>query len=84
MFGCLDPPGQIDNHKISTVINGQVTLRITADYGQISEDTWHFLHGIYSGRNTHSSLQFGEFLSHFSQCRFTVLTFQLVIHMGAW
>ncbi|XP_053739765.1 ubiquitin carboxyl-terminal hydrolase 33 [Synchiropus splendidus] len=44
-----DPPGPIDNSKICVTKNGHLTLKQGADSGQISEETWHFLHLIYGG-----------------------------------
>uniref|UniRef100_A0A3Q3XBI4 Ubiquitin carboxyl-terminal hydrolase n=1 Tax=Mola mola TaxID=94237 RepID=A0A3Q3XBI4_MOLML len=44
-----DPPGPIDNSKITVNKNGHLTLKQGADSGQISEETWNFLHSIYGG-----------------------------------
>lgn len=44
-----DPPGPIDNSKIAVNKNGHVTLKQSADSGQISEETWNFLHSIHGG-----------------------------------
>uniref|UniRef100_A0A7N6ALP3 Ubiquitin carboxyl-terminal hydrolase n=1 Tax=Anabas testudineus TaxID=64144 RepID=A0A7N6ALP3_ANATE len=44
-----DPPGPIDNSKIAVNKNGYLTLKQGADSGQISEETWNFLHSIYGG-----------------------------------
>uniref|UniRef100_A0A8C5GJH5 Ubiquitin carboxyl-terminal hydrolase n=1 Tax=Gouania willdenowi TaxID=441366 RepID=A0A8C5GJH5_GOUWI len=44
-----DPPGPIDNNKITINKTGHLTLKQGADSGQISEETWNFLHSIYSG-----------------------------------
>uniref|UniRef100_A0A8D3DC24 Ubiquitin carboxyl-terminal hydrolase 33 n=1 Tax=Scophthalmus maximus TaxID=52904 RepID=A0A8D3DC24_SCOMX len=44
-----DPPGAIDNSKITVNKNGHLTLKQGADSGQISEETWNFLHSIYGG-----------------------------------
>ncbi|KAB5579779.1 hypothetical protein PHYPO_G00198900 [Pangasianodon hypophthalmus] len=44
-----DPPGPIDNSKIAVNKNGHVTLKQGADSGQISEETWNFLHSIHGG-----------------------------------
>uniref|UniRef100_A0A672I6A4 Ubiquitin carboxyl-terminal hydrolase n=1 Tax=Salarias fasciatus TaxID=181472 RepID=A0A672I6A4_SALFA len=44
-----DPPGPIDNAKITVNKNGHLTLKQGADSGQISEETWNFLHSIYGG-----------------------------------
>uniref|UniRef100_A0A3P9PXP9 Ubiquitin carboxyl-terminal hydrolase n=1 Tax=Poecilia reticulata TaxID=8081 RepID=A0A3P9PXP9_POERE len=44
-----DPPGPIDNSKISVNKNGHFILKQGADSGQISEETWNFLHSIYGG-----------------------------------
>nr|XP_057918111.1 ubiquitin carboxyl-terminal hydrolase 33 [Doryrhamphus excisus] len=44
-----DPPGPIDNSKITVNKGGHLTLKQGADSGQISEETWNFLHAIYSG-----------------------------------
>ncbi|KAJ0012055.1 hypothetical protein NQD34_013030 [Periophthalmus magnuspinnatus] len=40
-----DPPGPIDNSKITVNKNGHLALK----QGQISEETWNFLHSIYGG-----------------------------------
>ncbi|KAK2860906.1 hypothetical protein Q7C36_005072 [Tachysurus vachellii] len=47
-----DPPGPIDNSKIAVNKNGHVTLKQGADSGQISEETWNFLHSIHGGGPT--------------------------------
>ncbi|XP_028825090.1 ubiquitin carboxyl-terminal hydrolase 33-like isoform X2 [Denticeps clupeoides] len=44
-----DPPGPIDNSKIAMNKNGYITLKPGADSGQISEETWNFLHSIHGG-----------------------------------
>uniref|UniRef100_A0A3Q2X9V5 Ubiquitin carboxyl-terminal hydrolase n=1 Tax=Hippocampus comes TaxID=109280 RepID=A0A3Q2X9V5_HIPCM len=44
-----DPPGPIDNSKIAVSKIGHLTLKQGADSGQISEETWNFLHAIYGG-----------------------------------
>ncbi|XP_071232831.1 ubiquitin carboxyl-terminal hydrolase 33-like isoform X2 [Salvelinus alpinus] len=44
-----DPPGPIDNSKIAINKNGHLTLRQGADSGQISEETWNFLHSVHGG-----------------------------------
>ncbi|KAL4608275.1 ubiquitin carboxyl-terminal hydrolase 33 [Arapaima gigas] len=44
-----DLPGPIDNTKIAVNKNGHLSLRQGADSGQISEETWNFLHSIYGG-----------------------------------
>ncbi|XP_061695015.1 ubiquitin carboxyl-terminal hydrolase 33 [Syngnathoides biaculeatus] len=44
-----DPPGPIDNSKMAVNKSGHLTLKQGADSGQISEETWNFLHAIYSG-----------------------------------
>uniref|UniRef100_A0A674DKQ2 Ubiquitin carboxyl-terminal hydrolase n=1 Tax=Salmo trutta TaxID=8032 RepID=A0A674DKQ2_SALTR len=44
-----EPPGPIDNSKIGVMKGGHVQLKQGADYGQISEETWQYLLGIYSG-----------------------------------
>ncbi|XP_035278266.1 ubiquitin carboxyl-terminal hydrolase 33 [Anguilla anguilla] len=44
-----DPPGPIDNTKIAINKNGHLTLKQGADSGQISEETWNFLHSIHGG-----------------------------------
>ncbi|KAF6728104.1 Ubiquitin carboxyl-terminal hydrolase 33 [Oryzias melastigma] len=44
-----DIPGPIDNSKITANKNGHLALRQGADSGQISEETWNFLHSIYGG-----------------------------------
>ncbi|CAB1318836.1 unnamed protein product [Coregonus sp. 'balchen'] len=36
-----EPPGPIDNSKIGVMKGGHVQLKQRADYGQISEETWH-------------------------------------------
>uniref|UniRef100_A0A672HYR5 Ubiquitin carboxyl-terminal hydrolase n=1 Tax=Salarias fasciatus TaxID=181472 RepID=A0A672HYR5_SALFA len=44
-----EPPGPIDNSKIGVMKGGHVQLKQGADYGQISEETWQYLLGIYGG-----------------------------------
>ncbi|KAK7944879.1 hypothetical protein WMY93_000607 [Mugilogobius chulae] len=44
-----DSPGPIDNSKIAVNKNGHLSLKQGADSGQISEETWNFLHSIYGG-----------------------------------
>uniref|UniRef100_A0A4W5JF05 Ubiquitin carboxyl-terminal hydrolase n=1 Tax=Hucho hucho TaxID=62062 RepID=A0A4W5JF05_9TELE len=44
-----EPPGPIDNSKIVVMKGGHKQLKQGADYGQISEETWQYLLGIYSG-----------------------------------
>ncbi|XP_066568781.1 ubiquitin carboxyl-terminal hydrolase 20 isoform X2 [Amia ocellicauda] len=44
-----EPPGPIDNSKIAVMKGGHVQLKQGADYGQISEETWHYLFNIYGG-----------------------------------
>uniref|UniRef100_A0A8B9K6W5 Ubiquitin carboxyl-terminal hydrolase n=1 Tax=Astyanax mexicanus TaxID=7994 RepID=A0A8B9K6W5_ASTMX len=44
-----EPPGPIDNSKIAVMKGGHVQLKQGADYGQISEETWQYLLGIYGG-----------------------------------
>ncbi|XP_028318407.1 LOW QUALITY PROTEIN: ubiquitin carboxyl-terminal hydrolase 20 [Gouania willdenowi] len=44
-----EPPGPIDNSKIGIMKGGHVQLKQGADYGQISEETWLYLLGIYGG-----------------------------------
>uniref|UniRef100_H3BWY1 Ubiquitin carboxyl-terminal hydrolase n=1 Tax=Tetraodon nigroviridis TaxID=99883 RepID=H3BWY1_TETNG len=44
-----EPPGPIDNSKIGVMKGGHLQLKQGADYGQISEETWQYLLGIYSG-----------------------------------
>lgn len=45
-----EPPGPIDNSRIAQVKgSGHVQLKPGADYGQISEETWAYLHGLYGG-----------------------------------
>jgi len=44
-----EPPGTIDNSNILTTKGNQKILRTGSDYGQVSEETWNFLHGIYGG-----------------------------------
>ncbi|OWF52023.1 ubiquitin carboxyl-terminal hydrolase 20-like [Mizuhopecten yessoensis] len=43
------PPGSVDNKAISMMRNGQLIVRHNSDYGQLSEDMWQFLLGIYHG-----------------------------------
>uniref|UniRef100_A0A8C1R8Q4 Ubiquitin carboxyl-terminal hydrolase n=1 Tax=Cyprinus carpio TaxID=7962 RepID=A0A8C1R8Q4_CYPCA len=45
----IDPSGPIDNSKIAVNKNGHITLKPGADSGQISEETWNFLHSIHGG-----------------------------------
>ncbi|XP_013413385.1 ubiquitin carboxyl-terminal hydrolase 20-like isoform X1 [Lingula anatina] len=44
-----EPPGQIDNSKICFKRNDQYIVKQSSSYGQLSEEMWHFLHGIYNG-----------------------------------
>ncbi|KAK6484278.1 ubiquitin carboxyl-terminal hydrolase 33-like isoform X2 [Huso huso] len=44
-----EPPGPVDNTKIAVNKSGHITLKQGADSGQISEETWNFLHSIYGG-----------------------------------
>uniref|UniRef100_A0A3P9JHV5 Ubiquitin carboxyl-terminal hydrolase n=1 Tax=Oryzias latipes TaxID=8090 RepID=A0A3P9JHV5_ORYLA len=44
-----EPPGPIDNSKICVMKGGHIQLKQGADYGQISEETWQYLLGIYGG-----------------------------------
>uniref|UniRef100_A0A3Q3VTD3 Ubiquitin carboxyl-terminal hydrolase n=1 Tax=Mola mola TaxID=94237 RepID=A0A3Q3VTD3_MOLML len=44
-----EPPGHIDNSKIGVMKGGHIQLKQGADYGQISEETWQYLLGIYGG-----------------------------------
>uniref|UniRef100_A0A673B2E9 Ubiquitin carboxyl-terminal hydrolase n=1 Tax=Sphaeramia orbicularis TaxID=375764 RepID=A0A673B2E9_9TELE len=44
-----EPPGPIDNSKIGVMKGGHIQLKQGADYGQISEETWQYLLGIYGG-----------------------------------
>ncbi|KAK7896444.1 hypothetical protein WMY93_021769 [Mugilogobius chulae] len=44
-----EPPGPIDNSKIGIMKGGHIQLKQGADYGQISEETWQYLLGIYGG-----------------------------------
>ncbi|XP_015222450.2 ubiquitin carboxyl-terminal hydrolase 20 isoform X1 [Lepisosteus oculatus] len=44
-----EPPGPIDNSKIGVMKGGHIQLKQGADYGQISEETWHYLFNIYGG-----------------------------------
>ncbi|KAM9790252.1 ubiquitin carboxyl-terminal hydrolase 33 isoform X1 [Syngnathus typhle] len=44
-----NPPGPIENSKIAVNKTGHLTLKPGADSGQISEETWNFLHAIYGG-----------------------------------
>ncbi|XP_046695051.1 ubiquitin carboxyl-terminal hydrolase 20 isoform X3 [Silurus meridionalis] len=44
-----EPPGPIDNSKITVMKGGHAQLKHGADYGQISEETWQYLLGIYGG-----------------------------------
>ncbi|XP_069120295.1 ubiquitin carboxyl-terminal hydrolase 20-like [Argopecten irradians] len=43
------PPGPVDNKAISVMRNGQLGVRHNSDYGQLSEEMWQFLQGIYHG-----------------------------------
>ncbi|TRY77696.1 hypothetical protein DNTS_018891 [Danionella cerebrum] len=45
----IDPPGPIDNSKIAVNKSGHISLKPGADSGQISEETWSFLHSIHGG-----------------------------------
>lgn len=44
-----DPPGHIDNKRISILKNNQYLVRPNSDYGQLSGDMWQFLFNIYGG-----------------------------------
>ncbi|XP_059514285.1 ubiquitin carboxyl-terminal hydrolase 20 isoform X3 [Myotis daubentonii] len=45
-----EPPGPIDNSRITQVKgSGHIQLKPGADYGQISEETWAYLHSLYGG-----------------------------------
>ncbi|KAF7655235.1 hypothetical protein LDENG_00058900 [Lucifuga dentata] len=44
-----EPPGSVDNSKIGVMKGGHIQLKQGADYGQISEETWQYLLGIYGG-----------------------------------
>lgn len=44
-----DPPGPIDNSNILFVKGNTRLLRNNSDYGQLSLETWRFLHDIYGG-----------------------------------
>ncbi|XP_058890948.1 ubiquitin carboxyl-terminal hydrolase 33-like isoform X5 [Acipenser ruthenus] len=44
-----EPPGPVDNTKIAVNKSGHIALKQGADSGQISEETWNFLHSIYGG-----------------------------------
>ncbi|XP_045144453.1 ubiquitin carboxyl-terminal hydrolase 20 [Echinops telfairi] len=45
-----EPPGPIDNSRIvQTKGSGHLQLKHGADYGQISEETWSYLHALYGG-----------------------------------
>ncbi|XP_056873935.1 ubiquitin carboxyl-terminal hydrolase 20 isoform X1 [Takifugu flavidus] len=44
-----EPPGPVDNSKIGVMKGGHIQLKQGADYGQISEETWQYLLGIYGG-----------------------------------
>lgn len=43
------PPQKIDNSRICTFRGNTPVLLANSDYGQMSEETWDFLHGIYAG-----------------------------------
>ncbi|XP_063424439.1 ubiquitin carboxyl-terminal hydrolase 20-like [Mytilus trossulus] len=43
------PPGQIDNSRITNNKQGQMTLKVNSDHGQLSEEMWKFLFNIYGG-----------------------------------
>ncbi|XP_068190276.1 ubiquitin carboxyl-terminal hydrolase 20 isoform X2 [Antennarius striatus] len=44
-----EPPGPVDNSRICVMKGGHIQLKQGADYGQISEETWTYLLGIYGG-----------------------------------
>ncbi|KAL9988519.1 hypothetical protein ACROYT_G002974 [Oculina patagonica] len=50
-----DPPGPIDNSNILFVKGNTKILRTNSDYGQLSLETWTFLHDIYDGGINHKS-----------------------------
>lgn len=43
------PPGPIENKPITILRNGQQIVRHNSDYGELSEDMWQFLLGLYHG-----------------------------------
>ena len=49
LFLFTDPPGPIENQKISITKNGITSIRHNSDYGQLSEQMWRFLLDIYGG-----------------------------------
>lgn len=49
MFIFSDPPGPIENSRISVTKNGQLTVKHNSDHGQLSKEMWQFLYGIYGG-----------------------------------
>ncbi|XP_022789147.1 ubiquitin carboxyl-terminal hydrolase 20-like [Stylophora pistillata] len=44
-----DPPGPIDNSNIIVLKGNTKVLRASSEYGQLSRETWTFLHDIYDG-----------------------------------
>lgn len=48
-FSVADPPGPIDNKRISALKNGQLCVRQNSDHGQLSGEMWNFLFDIYGG-----------------------------------
>ncbi|XP_064616087.1 LOW QUALITY PROTEIN: ubiquitin carboxyl-terminal hydrolase 20-like [Liolophura sinensis] len=44
-----NPPGPIDNSRITVMKNGQPSVRNSSDHGQLSKEMWQFLHGLYGG-----------------------------------
>ena len=44
-----EPPGPIENSRICVMKGGVPLLRHHSDYGQVSEEMWHFLYEIYGG-----------------------------------
>uniref|UniRef100_A0A8W8LFE3 Ubiquitin carboxyl-terminal hydrolase n=1 Tax=Magallana gigas TaxID=29159 RepID=A0A8W8LFE3_MAGGI len=43
------PPGPIENQRISYTKGGQTYLKTNSDHGQLTAETWKFLHKIYGG-----------------------------------
>ena len=44
-----EPPGSIDNSKIAAMKGGSHVVKLSSDYGQLSQAMWQFLFEIYGG-----------------------------------
>lgn len=44
-----EPPGEVDNSRIAVTKGGVTVIKLSSDYGQLSEQMWRFLIDIYGG-----------------------------------